>query len=225
MARLGAWWEAVVRGGRTWATAGLHVGQGGVLKVDLKDFFPTIAFRVVRGVFQSLGYSPAVATILALLCTDAPRRKVQFDGAEWWVATGERRLPQGAPTSPALAHVVTRRLDRRPKGRPGKRGRAYPRRGSPSSDSSRLRKRHRPTGRTRAPVCRTGTRCRRQHPRRDGHTRRTFRCDLGRPRIHWPEPRARRCGRTLPSGVQPSASRRRHRRSTRKHRRPSPSCT
>lgn len=116
-----------VKGRSTVTNARPHVGQGVVLNVDLKDFFPTISFRRVRGVFQSLGYSPAVATILALLCTDAPRRKVQFDGAEWWVATGERRLPQGAPTSPALANVVTRRLDRRLKGRLGKRGWTYTR--------------------------------------------------------------------------------------------------
>lgn len=116
-----------VKGRSTVTNATPHVGQGVVLNVDLKDFFPTVSFRRVRGLFQSLGYSPAVATVLGLLCTEAPRRKVRFDGAEWWVAVGERCLPQGAPTSPAIANAISRRLDRRLRGRLAKKGWVYTR--------------------------------------------------------------------------------------------------
>lgn len=116
-----------VKGRSTVTNATPHVGQGVVLNVDLKDFFPTVTFRRVRGLFQSLGYSPAVATVLGLLCTEAPRRKVQFNGAEYWVAVGERCLPQGAPTSPVIANLVARKLDRRLKGRLAKRGWVYTR--------------------------------------------------------------------------------------------------
>ena len=49
-----------------------------VVNVDLTDFFPTITFPRVRGIFQQLGYSPAVATMLALLCTESPRRTVDL---------------------------------------------------------------------------------------------------------------------------------------------------
>jgi RNA-directed DNA polymerase len=116
-----------VKGRSTVTNATPHVGQGVVLNVDLKDFFPTVSYRRVRGLFQSLGFSPAVATVLGLLCTEAPRRKVAFDGAEWWVAVGERCLPQGAPTSPLIANAISRKLDRRLRGRLAKKGWVYTR--------------------------------------------------------------------------------------------------
>ena len=116
-----------MKGRSTVTNATPHVGQGVVLNLDLKDFFPTVSYRRVRGLFQSFGYSPAVATVLGLLCTEAPRRKVGFDGAEWWVAIAERCLPQGAPTSPAIANAISRKLDRRLRGRLAKKGWVYTR--------------------------------------------------------------------------------------------------
>lgn len=90
-----------------------HVGRDFVLNMDLEDFFPSITFPRVRSVFQRAGYSGAVATILALLCTECPRRTVQYAGKTYHVATGLRGLPQGACTSPGLSNQVARRLDRR----------------------------------------------------------------------------------------------------------------
>ncbi len=84
-----------------------------VVNMDLEGFFPSIGFARVRSVFQRAGYSPAVATILALLCTECPRRAVVYDGVGYHVATGPRGLPQGACTSPGLSNQVARRLDRR----------------------------------------------------------------------------------------------------------------
>ncbi len=60
-----------------------------------------------------LGYSPAAATILALICTECPRREVVYAGQRFHVATGPRSLPQGACTSPALSNLAARRLDAR----------------------------------------------------------------------------------------------------------------
>jgi retron-type reverse transcriptase len=90
-----------------------HVGRQVVVNCDLKDFFPTITFHRVRGAFEGLGYSPAVATILALLCTESPRRTVEYAGRTFHVATGPRALPQGACTSPALSNLISRRMDSR----------------------------------------------------------------------------------------------------------------
>jgi hypothetical protein len=104
-----------------------HVGQAVVVNVDVRDFFPTISYRRVRGLFQSLGYSPAVATVLGLLCTEPPRREVTFQGVRTFVAAGERCLPQGAPTSPAISNLIARRLDRRLRGRLGRKGWVYTR--------------------------------------------------------------------------------------------------
>ena len=90
-----------------------HVGSAVVVNCDLCDFFPTVTAHRVIGLFKQIGYSPAVATVLALLVTECPRRKVLFNGKTWYVATGERALPQGACTSPALSNLVARRLDAR----------------------------------------------------------------------------------------------------------------
>lgn len=90
-----------------------HLGAQVVVNCDLCDFFPSIHVHRVIGLFTQLGYSPAVATILALLCTESPRRVVEYDGAALHVATGRRCLPQGACTSPAISNLIARRLDAR----------------------------------------------------------------------------------------------------------------
>lgn len=102
-----------VRARSTVTNAGPHAGKAVVVNADLKDFFPTVTFPRVRGVFRWLGYSPAAATVLALLCTEAPRREVTADGRTWLAAVGPRALPQGAATSPALSNLVVRRMDAR----------------------------------------------------------------------------------------------------------------
>ncbi len=65
-----------------------HVKKAIVLNMDLENFFPTIGYARVRQVFKGLGYSPAVATVLALLCTESPRRAVIYAGQPYLVATG-----------------------------------------------------------------------------------------------------------------------------------------
>jgi RNA-directed DNA polymerase len=90
-----------------------HVGSDFVINVDLEDFFPSITYHRVEGVFRQLGYSPAVATILGLLCTEAPRHRLKINETIYHAASGPRSLPQGACTSPAISNLVARRLDRR----------------------------------------------------------------------------------------------------------------
>jgi retron-type reverse transcriptase len=116
-----------VKGRSTVTNAGPHLGRDIVVNLDLQDFFPSITFPRIRGLFQKLGYSPAVSTVLALLCTEAPRRAVEFDGQRYWVAVGPRALPQGACTSPALSNLVTRKLDRRLRGMSAQAGWTYTR--------------------------------------------------------------------------------------------------
>lgn len=116
-----------VRAHSTVTNAAGHVGAEILVNTDLKDFFPSITFRRVTGVFRELGYSPAVATILGLLCTEAPRRTVEYDGRIYHVATGPRALPQGTPTSPALSNLVARRMDARLSGLAEKLGWNYSR--------------------------------------------------------------------------------------------------
>ncbi|HEX8551794.1 MAG TPA: reverse transcriptase family protein [Abditibacteriaceae bacterium] len=88
-------------------------GPAVVIRLDLQDFFPSVTFvRVKRG-FVSLGYNEGVASIFALLCTEAPRVGLALDGKTHHVALSQRSVPQGAPTSPALTNLLCRRLDAR----------------------------------------------------------------------------------------------------------------
>jgi retron-type reverse transcriptase len=104
-----------------------HAGHAIVMNLDLEGFFPSIGFPRVRKVFERLGYSPAVATILALLCTECPRKTVVLEGTMYHVAIGPRGLPQGACTSPGLSNQVARRLDRRLTGLSARMGLTYTR--------------------------------------------------------------------------------------------------
>ena len=104
-----------------------HVGQGVVVNVDLKDFFPSVSWVRVRGLLRKLGYSRQAATILALLCTERDVDEVELDGTTWYVACSERVLPQGSPASPGLTNALCRRLDARLAGLAKKHGFTYTR--------------------------------------------------------------------------------------------------
>lgn len=81
----------------TSSNAAPHVGQEMVINLDLRDFFPTITSGRVAGLFRQLDLPGG--TMGRAFLVDA----VTFRG----------RLPQGAPTSPAIANLVCRRLDSR----------------------------------------------------------------------------------------------------------------
>lgn len=100
--------------------AQLHAGEEVVIAIDLKDFFPNIPMRSVHGLFRSLGYPWNVARYLTGLCgTATPAdvfERLPTDGGYDWEARKaflQQHLPQGAPTSPALANLCSWRLDRR----------------------------------------------------------------------------------------------------------------
>lgn len=104
-----------------------HVGKALVINMDLENFFPTISYRRVKGIFKQLGYSEEVATLLALVCSEPATDSYDLDGQRYYVRTGEARLPQGAPTSPAISNLLCRRLDKRLRGMASKLGFAYTR--------------------------------------------------------------------------------------------------
>ena len=104
-----------------------HANPKILLKMDIKEFFPTVTLRRVKGVFRRAGYRDGIATLLALICTEAPREIVQTEGKTYYVSLGPRCLPQGAPTSPALTNALCLRLDRRLAGLAAKHGWRYTR--------------------------------------------------------------------------------------------------
>lgn len=70
-----------------------HIGKKCLVKLDISHFFESISYGRVYGIFRDIGYSKAVSTLLGKLCT--------LRG----------HLPQGAPTSPALANIVLSSFD------------------------------------------------------------------------------------------------------------------
>lgn len=104
-----------------------HVEKDVVINFDLKDFFPSISYKRVKGLFHSFGYSETAATIFALLCTSADVEKLQLDARTYYVAHSDRYLPQGSPASPAISNLLCRRLDKRLTGMADKLGFTYTR--------------------------------------------------------------------------------------------------
>lgn len=104
-----------------------HVKAEVVINIDMKDFFPSITYPRVKGIFQSFGYSEQIAIVFALMCTEADSDQIELDGETYYASGTERFLPQGAPTSPALTNILCRKLDARLKGLSKKLGFAYTR--------------------------------------------------------------------------------------------------
>ncbi|VTR95998.1 reverse transcriptase : Retron-type RNA-directed DNA polymerase protein OS=Myxococcus sp. (contaminant ex DSM 436) GN=A176_05275 PE=4 SV=1: RVT_1 [Gemmata massiliana] len=100
--------------------AAQHCGRACVIRFDLTDFFPSIPVGRIFRMFLTLGYSEPVARLFGCLCTtrlpaeDWNRRpNPRNDSSEYQTQTrlASRHVPQGAPTSPALANLTAYRLD------------------------------------------------------------------------------------------------------------------
>lgn len=105
-----------------------HAGADVVVRLDLRDFFASIPLARVRAVFTACGYARPVSRVLAELCTTAaPVEQLRALAPSQRVSMALRHLPQGAPTSPALANLVARGLDRRLTGYAAKAGLTYTR--------------------------------------------------------------------------------------------------
>lgn len=72
-----------------------HLDKTFIFNIDLEDFFPSIHFGRVRGIFKKepFGFPEDIAAVLAHICCK--------DG----------KLPQGAPTSPIITNLACRQLD------------------------------------------------------------------------------------------------------------------
>ncbi|MBZ4336116.1 reverse transcriptase family protein [Corallococcus sp. AS-1-12] len=90
-----------------------HRGADVLVKVDMKDFFPSVNWRRVKGLLRKGGLPENTSTLLALMSTEAPRERMSFRGKTLHVAKGPRALPQGAPTSPGITNALCLRLDKR----------------------------------------------------------------------------------------------------------------
>jgi len=93
-----------------------HVGRELVLRLDLRNFFPGIPSSRIHALFATLGYPEAVARILTAICTNSVPMSIARRSSQSWEDAkrlGIPHLPQGAPTSPALANLCALHLDLR----------------------------------------------------------------------------------------------------------------
>lgn len=74
--------------------AKMHTLGSQLLGMDVKNFFPSIRIEAVEDTFLGIGYPPNVSLIMARLCCK------------------DDKLPQGAPTSPAISNLVCRNMDK-----------------------------------------------------------------------------------------------------------------
>lgn len=75
--------------------AAIHIGQSSLLKIDLKNFFPSIPINWIINFFKRKGYTHNVSFYLASLCCN------------------NKVMAQGAPTSPYLSNLLLKGLDKR----------------------------------------------------------------------------------------------------------------
>jgi len=108
-----------------------HVGHAVVLRVDLQAFFPSVFGARVIGILRTAGYPEDVSRTLAALCTHrTPSDVLATAPVHDPVDLARMRtphLPQGAPTSGALANLAAYRLDVRVAGFAAKLGAHYSR--------------------------------------------------------------------------------------------------
>lgn len=69
-----------------------HLNSKWILKLDIKDFFPSISYKRVKNLFIDLECCPEIASILAS------------------ITTLKDKLPQGSPSSPSIANLVLLKL-------------------------------------------------------------------------------------------------------------------
>ncbi len=97
-----------------------HAGQRVILRMDLRNFFVSLPAARIQAFFRTLGYPELVADLLGGICSNAVPRDVwngcglEVDPFELQHARdlySRPHLPQGAPTSPALANLCAYRVD------------------------------------------------------------------------------------------------------------------
>ncbi len=104
-----------------------NTSPGLLINIDLENFFPTITFERVRGLYQSFGYSGYISSLLAMVCTYCERMPLEIKGEIKYIKTSDRILPQGSPASPMITNIICRSMDKRINGLCKKYGITYTR--------------------------------------------------------------------------------------------------
>ncbi|MES9927803.1 MAG: reverse transcriptase family protein, partial [Candidatus Thiodiazotropha sp. 6PDIVS] len=93
-----------------------HLDKYAVMRMDLKDFFHSVPIPRIGATFKRLGYPQGVAHLLQGLCTHVTSASLAGALHEQLPWENQRRLsgkhlPQGAPSSPAIANLCAWGLD------------------------------------------------------------------------------------------------------------------
>ncbi|MGP5523682.1 reverse transcriptase family protein [Glutamicibacter arilaitensis] len=97
--------------------AEVHLGSRWLLKMDLRNFFGSIEESRVYDVVRGMGYPPLLAFEISRICTvplphaDVSSGWLHNRGVTAYGSAMRGVLPQGAPTSGALANAIAFRLD------------------------------------------------------------------------------------------------------------------
>lgn len=108
-----------------------HSGKDVVLHMDLQGFFSSIPLRRIHALFLTVGYRESVARLLAGLCCHQTPINIINENKQLNWQQGKQlmapHLPQGSPSSPALANLAAYKLDVRLDGLAKKMGADYTR--------------------------------------------------------------------------------------------------
>jgi RNA-directed DNA polymerase len=99
-----------------------HLGARWLVKLDIRDFFTSITEAQAYSIFRGAGYQPLISLELARICTRYAGHVEYVDEKRYRATPHYARitayekpllgfLPQGAPTSGALANLVAHALD------------------------------------------------------------------------------------------------------------------
>lgn len=103
-----------VRGRSPFTLAAEHAGRAMVVRLDVEGFFTRIGPARIAGLLRAAGYPAAVAQVLAgMLVTSTPRAVLRRGPSSRRHRLALPHLPQGAPSSPAVANLLAHGLDRR----------------------------------------------------------------------------------------------------------------
>ena len=103
-----------VRGRSAHTHAAVHTGRRVVLRLDLEDFFASVAAARVYGIFRTAGYPEAVAHTLTGLCTNVVPVEESVPGRVPAVAPArDAALPRARPPRRRWRNLVAFHLDAR----------------------------------------------------------------------------------------------------------------